>query len=111
MLLRCHFVQYLVVTKKVPQKKMTDWEAIWHECEVARGVTEALPSPTQCTHPRDAQKLESEPLSTASESPPVPSKAPESEAGLPFPAPQSTQDLTASVQCADGDAARPVSEF
>ena len=37
---------------------MTDWEAIWHECEVARGVTEALPSPTQCTHPRDAQKVD-----------------------------------------------------
>ena len=37
---------------------MTDWEAIWHECEVARGVTEALPSPTQCTHPTDAQKVD-----------------------------------------------------
>ena len=51
-------------------------------------------------------ELESEPLSTEQESPPVPLKAPESEVGLPFPAPQSTQDLTASVQCADGDAAR-----
>ena len=51
-------------------------------------------------------ELESEPLSTAPESPPVPSKAPELEEGLPFPAPQSTQDLTASVQCADGDAAQ-----
>ena len=51
-------------------------------------------------------ELQSEPLSTAPESPPVPSKAPESEVGLPFPALQSTQDLTASVQCADRDAAQ-----